>query len=333
MEGGFSILLYLFPSFYFLVFLKTDKYGIFIVYKSNIIVFYTIIIQIRRKLDEYTMRIDFFIPFNEVNLSLLSSHNMKKKKTSRSQKIVLSLFFCTSIFAKSPQHSYRATYIEKFKGIAIQEMKRSGIPASVTLAQGILESGWGKSPLAKVTNNHFGIKCHADWEGERYATKNESAGEHTKGTCYRAYDNSKQSYQDHTDFILHQSLYKSLFQYNDYHDWAEGLEHCGYAGNKNYAEQLVSIIDRNELFQFDIELKSDISKEALALYEPNELLNLVKNSLETQEVTIQSVAVVKAELLSEEDFFWLTNELQIIAPAFEQRRRTKKTEGLEGIWV
>jgi hypothetical protein len=257
---------------------------------------------------------------------------MKKKKNSRSHKIVVSLFFCTSLFAKSPHHSYRATYIEKFKGIAVQEMRRSGIPASITLAQGILESGWGKSPLAQATNNHFGIKCHADWEGERYATKNESAGENTKRTCYRAYDNSKQSYRDHTDFILHQSLYKSLFQYSDYHDWAEGLENCGYAGNKNYAEQLVGIIDRNELFQFDIELKSDVSKEALALYEPNELLNLVHHSLQVEEVSIQKIALINIETLSQEDFFWFKNDLEIIAPAYDPRRRSKKLEELGDIW-
>lgn len=138
-------------------------------------------------------------------------------------------------------------YIEQFKGIAIEEMLKSGIPASITLAQGLLESASGNSTLATEANNHFGIKCHGGWAGPTILKDDDAAGE-----CFRVYENAEQSYRDHTEF-LKRARYASLFQLerNDYKGWAYGLKQAGYATNPKYAELLINLIERYELDQYD----------------------------------------------------------------------------------
>ncbi|MDR1172957.1 MAG: glucosaminidase domain-containing protein [Bacteroidales bacterium] len=142
-------------------------------------------------------------------------------------------------------------YINTYKYLAISEMERSGIPASITLAQGILESANGNSRLAVVANNHFGIKCH-DWKGkEIYHDDNE------KGECFRHYKTAKESYLDHTDFLMNRSRYAFLFGYKstDYKNWAKGLRKAGYATDPKYPQRLIDLIERYNLQQYDTGVK------------------------------------------------------------------------------
>ena len=144
---------------------------------------------------------------------------------------------------KTPAESY----IERFKNIAISEMNGSGIPASITLAQGILESGNGNSRLAKEANNHFGIKCSTEWKGETILQDDDN-----KDDCFRVYQSPEESFRDHTEF-LKRKRYAPLFELdkNDYRGWANGLKTAGYATNPRYAELLISLVERYELNRFD----------------------------------------------------------------------------------
>lgn len=138
-------------------------------------------------------------------------------------------------------------YIERFRGIAVTEMNKYGIPASITLAQGILESGNGNSDLARYANNHFGIKCTSDWRGKGYYKDDDA-----KDDCFRVYSNPDESYRDHSEF-LKRKRYAALFELekDDYKGWAKGLKDAGYATNPRYPDLLISIIERYSLHQYD----------------------------------------------------------------------------------
>lgn len=141
----------------------------------------------------------------------------------------------------------RKQYIEQYKDIAIRQMKSYGIPASIILAQGCLESGNGNSRLAVKANNHFGIKCH-NWTGKRLYHDDDKRGE-----CFRKYNNSEDSYKDHSEFLRNGKRYQSLFDLNktDYKMWAHGLKAAGYATNPQYAKLLIDIIEKDELYKYD----------------------------------------------------------------------------------
>lgn len=142
----------------------------------------------------------------------------------------------------------REEYINRYKNLAIKEMKRTGIPASITLAQGILESDNGNSRLARKANNHFGIKCHKDWKGERIRHDDDKRKE-----CFRKYESAYQSYKDHSNFLTNVKRYKFLFEYKqtDYKSWAKGLQKAGYATSNKYAKRLIKIIEESELYKYD----------------------------------------------------------------------------------
>lgn len=142
-----------------------------------------------------------------------------------------------------------AQYIEMYKDIAIEEMKLYKIPASITLAQGILESDNGNSVLARNTNNHFGIKCKAEWTGAKYYHDDDAAQE-----CFRKYLTVKESYHDHSLFLTTRKHYAILFSLDitDYRGWAKGLKQAGYATNPAYAELLINIIETNKLNAYDV---------------------------------------------------------------------------------
>ncbi|MDC0408833.1 glucosaminidase domain-containing protein [Flavobacteriaceae bacterium] len=139
-------------------------------------------------------------------------------------------------------------YIESFAPIAIEEMRLYGIPASITLAQGILESGSGSGTLAIKANNHFGIKCHTTWTGERVYHDDDELGE-----CFRKYTDVKYSYRDHSLFLTQRSRYADLFKLkiSDYQGWARGLKKAGYATDPKYPDKLISLIERFDLWQYD----------------------------------------------------------------------------------
>ena len=146
----------------------------------------------------------------------------------------------------------RKEFIRKYKHIAIREMERTGIPASITLAQGILESGCGESELAVNANNHFGIKCHETWNGDTYTMDDD-----TRDECFRKYKNIEQSWIDHSDFLTSRPRYAGLFSIptTDYKAWAKGLKAAGYATNPQYANMLIKIIEEEELYKFDRSIK------------------------------------------------------------------------------
>jgi LysM repeat protein len=151
--------------------------------------------------------------------------------------------------AQSKATLSREAYIRSYKDLAIKEMLRSGVPASITLAQGMLESDNGNSSLAKEANNHFGIKCHNDWKGPVIYHDDDRQGE-----CFRKYSSVSESYQDHSDFLMSGSRYSALFELDmtDYKGWARGLKKAGYATSNTYAEMLIKIIEENDLHQYDL---------------------------------------------------------------------------------
>lgn len=139
-------------------------------------------------------------------------------------------------------------YIEKYKMISIAEMLRTGIPASITLAQGILESGSGNSLLTRECNNHFGIKCHKTWSGKKMYHDDDA-----KGECFRCYNTPEESFLDHSNFLKTGQRYAFLFQLDamDYKGWAAGLRKAGYATDPQYPAKLIKIIEENELYKYD----------------------------------------------------------------------------------
>ncbi len=163
--------------------------------------------------------------------------------------ILLLIFFSLAIQCSlSAQKMNRQQYVTKYKQWAIDEMKRTGIPASITLAQGILESDCGNSDLAVDANNHFGIKCHSDWTGETFYKDDDRQQE-----CFRSYDSAYDSFKDHSDFISTKKRYAELFnlEHTDYNGWAYGLKKCGYATEPTYAERLIKIIEEENLSAYD----------------------------------------------------------------------------------
>jgi LysM repeat protein len=150
--------------------------------------------------------------------------------------------------------SLAAVYILKFKDIAVEEMVRAQIPASITLAQGLLETGFGQSVLMMNTNNHFGIKCHETWTGKTYRYHDDAPNE-----CFRVYDDPNQSYRDHSDFLRNRARYSKLFtlELRDYKAWAYGLKEAGYATNPKYPDLLIKYIENYQLYRFDDPAYSD----------------------------------------------------------------------------
>jgi hypothetical protein len=166
-----------------------------------------------------------------------------------------SLFLCFSAFLPiftSGQANYTTplytNYIARYKEIAVREMNTFHIPASITLAQGLFESGCGQSELAVNANNHFGIKCHKEWTGSTYFMDDDE-----KMECFRKYSDPEQSYIDHSQFLASRDRYATLFKLDitDYKGWAQGLKTSGYATNPEYANKLILIIEANELYKLD----------------------------------------------------------------------------------
>lgn len=167
--------------------------------------------------------------------------------------IGIMLLTSVSLFAQIRWNSQYQTYIDQYKDLAIAEMLKHNIPASITLAQGLLESGAGTSDLARKSNNHFGIKCH-DWIGATTSYTDDRPNE-----CFRVYRDVYESYEDHSKFLTEQPRYRNLFKLKrtDYKGWARGLKKCGYATNPAYAKQLINIIELYKLHQYDKAKKYD----------------------------------------------------------------------------
>ena len=160
---------------------------------------------------------------------------------------LLTIFVCLSLQAQTRNKQYE-DYIKQYRDLAVDEMKKYHIPASITLAQGLLESGAGQSTLARKSNNHFGIKCGSDWQGKTVRHNDDARGE-----CFRAYKHPKQSYEDHSKFLASRPRYASLFKLKitDYKGWARGLKKAGYATDPRYAQRLIDIIELYDLDKYD----------------------------------------------------------------------------------
>lgn len=166
------------------------------------------------------------------------------------KRIVPTLILAVLSLAASAQMRWNSAYqayIDQYKDLAIEQMMKYNIPASITLAQGLFESRAGQSELATRGNNHFGIKCHG-WKGRKVYHDDDAAGE-----CFRAYDNPYMSFEDHSKFLATQQRYSRLFSLSrtDYKGWARGLKACGYATNPQYANKLIGIIELYKLNQYD----------------------------------------------------------------------------------
>ena len=170
------------------------------------------------------------------------------KHTMKKLKLFLILIICCLTLQAQTRNKQYEDYIKKYRELAVEEMKKYHIPASITLAQGLLESGAGQSALARKSNNHFGIKCGSDWYGKTVSHDDDARGE-----CFRAYKHPKDSYEDHSKFLAGRPRYASLFKLNitDYKGWARGLKKAGYATNPRYADQLIGIIELYELYKYD----------------------------------------------------------------------------------
>ncbi|MFH1160020.1 MAG: glucosaminidase domain-containing protein [bacterium] len=173
------------------------------------------------------------------------------KKISLFHHLIISLFFSfTSLQAQNSSYDVQVqAYIDKYKDIVIRDMKIYGIPASIKLAQAIVESRAGQSTLATEANNHFGIKCQPEWTGKTYTMDDEKPGE-----CFRKYDNAEQSFHDHSEFLSTRDRYKFLFSIDvrNYEAWAFGLKSAGYATNPDYPGLLIRTIERFSLYQYDL---------------------------------------------------------------------------------
>jgi len=154
-------------------------------------------------------------------------------------------------------NKYSLQYIKRYAPIAVSEMHKYNVPASITLAQGILESGNGRSQLASKSNNHFGIKCHTGWKGAKVYHDDDE-----KGECFRKYKYVESSYEDHSQFLSGRRRYASLFKLKktDYKGWSKGLKKAGYATDKNYPKKLIKIIETYELYEFDKIREKDLKR-------------------------------------------------------------------------
>ena len=176
------------------------------------------------------------------------------KKAIRILVLFAAIPLCTAA-----QQITREEYIDRYKSIAVAHMERYGIPASITMAQGLLESNAGNSWLSRQSNNHFGIKCKRDWTGDRVYHDDDA-----KGECFRSYPTVEDSYDDHARFLDSQPRYDSLFAYSstDYRSWARGLKAAGYATAPDYAQRLCRIIEEAQLFLLDV-LFSEVCRRDL----------------------------------------------------------------------
>lgn len=202
-------------------------------------------------------------------------------------RIVFTILFSLTFLTLRAQRISVEEYIVQFKDIAISEMKRTGVPASITLAQGILETENGNSELVKKSNNHFGIKCKSTWTGESVTHDDDANGE-----CFRAYTNANESYRDHSDFLKANKRYSALFNLDpvDYAGWAKGLKKAGYATNPRYPDLLIKYIEQYDLQQYTLLAINRLPESDMAKTEENKTVVpvevAVENTITENDITI-----------------------------------------------
>jgi hypothetical protein len=219
--------------------------------------------------------------------------------------VFLSIIFL-SISLNAQKKISTQEYINAYQSIAIEEMKRTGVPADITLAQGVLETESGNSVLVKKSNNHFGIKCKENWEGETVYHDDDALGE-----CFRKYNKAEESYRDHSDFLRNRKYYQSLFSLDptDYKSWAYGLKKAGYATNPNYAKILIKTIEDYNL--------NALSKSVVAN------LPIVETTKSTVNVSTENTDVAKSK----------TESVVISKPSAPQKFSANKFNDLKAVFV
>jgi LysM repeat protein len=244
----------------------------------------------------------------------------------------LTIFLAILMLASNAQKEKAYNYIAQYKDIAIAEMQRSGVPASITLAQGILESSYGESDLCKNSNNHFGIKCKTEWNGDKVYHDDD-----TKQECFRSYPSAAESYKDHSNFLRTRTWYDFLFKLDptDYVSWAKGLKKAGYATEKDYPQKLIKVINDYNLNQYTL-----IALNKL----PNNNQTLVSTSKEDiyEDTTMAPELVIKisskqlrenqqkrAEGLPEDSVIIINPNVTVAKPVIEK----KKANYPEGIFT
>lgn len=259
--------------------------------------------------------------------------------------MVLYLALVLSLSTQAQEMKWNArfqTYIDQYRDLAIEQMLKYKIPASITLAQGIFESGAGKSQLATRGNNHFGIKCHG-WQGRTVHFDDDASQE-----CFRAYNDARESYEDHSRFLVRNKRYSRLFSLaqTDYKGWAHGLKSCGYATNPNYANKLIGLIELYKLYNYD-HAKSydkfmasnaghhqyDALLHPIHIYNKNYFLQARKgDTFESigKEIGISGKKIAKynerdyRDRLEENEIIWLKKKQKKADKAYEGRRHLVK---------
>jgi LysM repeat protein len=216
---------------------------------------------------------------------------------------------CTDIIAQDA----KSQYINKYKDLAIAQMQKSGVPASIILGQACLESAYGRSSLTTKGKNHFGIKCHSSWNGEKIYHDDD-----LKRECFRKYKTDEESFTDHSDFLRHNKRYASLFDLKpaDYKGWAHGLKKAGYATNPKYAESLIKVIEDNKLYLYDkgvkIQIPSPVTLEKIEfenfviqlnrkIYTRNGVKYIIANEGDSFDVIADEFKLTKRQLLQYND--------------------------------
>jgi len=255
-----------------------------------------------------------------------------------SLQIIICLKF-SSVYSQTAKKTTRQEYIDTYKELAVEEMKRTGIPASITLAQGILESGDGNSRLARKANNHFGIKCH-DWKGRKIRHDDDHNNE-----CFRKYKSVYDSYRDHSEFLTSKQRYASLFtlEPTDYKGWAEGLKKAGYATSRDYHKALVKIIEENRLYALDqgVEISGEAgTRLAVAggagktisgrkIYEKNRIKYIIANKCDTYSGISEELGMLPWELKKYNELTEVTKidsgQILYIQPKRNKAKAGKKT--------
>ncbi len=238
------------------------------------------------------------------------------------------LFLYLASFAMPSNSELADAYIHMYKEIAISEMQRTGIPASIKLAQGLLESDWGRSDLATKANNHFGIKCASDWTGETHYKHDDDrnkAGELIK-SCFRSYQDPTESYIAHSEFLVNRDRYSRLFTLHptDYHNWAHGLKECGYATDSKYPTKLIMIIEKYNLSRFDLMVTGN-NEEYVQTENSSPLEERVDNSILSNDVDVEQ-ANASTDIFLEEDVPQAKSKRESRIGASKRKRSQRKVK-------
>lgn len=224
----------------------------------------------------------------------------------------LAIFGLQSLFGQYTEKDIYL-YIDQYKELAILKMHEYKIPASITLAQGIFESACGTSRLAKDGNNHFGIKCHKEWEGDTLLVDDDALGE-----CFRKYERAEESFTDHSLFLTTRPRYSELFTLDvmDYKAWAKGLKACGYATNPKYADRLISLIDRYKLAQHDTVYQERVASGSFNVNKGRESIVIVSSGKEQ----ISGIASIDIQEKGTNYFSAKEKEYPVIKYPFSSRK-------------